>query len=308
MTEAIKIKKLTKHFRKARMVDLLINIKKNCMCGFANRFLLMFIMICVAFLYSFAQSPAEELMDDFGKYYEQYDVDGSAVVYDEKNNKYYFYNKAQYTEMFTPASTFKICNSLIGLETGVIKDENFVIKWDGVDRGRPEWNKDQDMKSAFRNSTVWYYQEMARRVGGERMKHWLEKANYGNRDTLGGIDQFWLAGNLRISPEQQIAFLKLLHDGNLPFAIRTMEIVKKIMIKEGSKANYIVRAKTGWGGQETKEKEFLNIGWYVGYIEADNNVYYFSNCIQSSDDNNPDFVKARIEIMDKILNELKIYE
>jgi len=144
------------------------------------------IFLTLLFSNTFAQSPAEELRDDFGKYYEQYDVDGSAVVYDEKNNKYYFYNKAQYTEMFTPASTFKICNSLIGLETGVIKDENFVIKWDGVDRGRPEWNKDQDMKSAFRNSTVWYYQEMARRVGGERMKHWLEKANYGNRDTLGG--------------------------------------------------------------------------------------------------------------------------
>ncbi len=132
------------------------------------------------------------------------------------------------------------------------------------------------------------------------MKYWLDKSNYGNADTSGGIDQFWLSGGLRISPQQQIEFLRKLYDNKLPFSQRSIDIVKSIMIAKET-SDYIVHAKTGWGFQDN-----LNIGWYVGYIESNNNVYYFANCIQSSDDDNPDFAKARIDIVYKILEELKL--
>jgi beta-lactamase class D len=246
------------------------------------------------------QNQTTETRVDFKKFYDQYKVDGSFVLFDQANDKYIFYNQSQFKHPFTPASTFKICNSLIGLETGVIKDENFVISWDSVTRQITAWNQDQDLKTAFKNSTVWYYQELARRVGGERMKYWLDKSNYGNADTSGGIDKFWLTGGLRITPEQQIDFLKRLHDNKLPFSQRSMDIVKKIMIAKDT-LNYIVRAKTGWGDQDNQ-----NIGWYVGYVETSNNVYYFANCIQSSSDDNQDFAKARIEILYQILTEMKI--
>lgn len=257
-------------------------------------------LLAIPGLISFSLKPKKEVQIDFKKYYDQFNVNGSFVLYDQKNDKYTFYNKKQFREKFSPASTFKICNSLIGLETNVIKDENYIISWDSVVYWNPNWNKDQSLKSAFKNSTVWYYQELARRVGGEKMKYWLEKAKYGNADTSGGIDKFWLTGGLRISPEEQIDFLKRLHDNDLPFSKRTVEIVKEIMIAKDT-LNYVIRAKSGWADESQRI-----VGWYVGYIEKDNNTYYFSNCIQSSDLNHKDFAKARIDITYAILKELKL--
>jgi len=261
---------------------------------------ILLLTILILGLFACKEQQSSETRNDFKIFYDDYNVEGSFVLYDQDQDKYIFYNQSQFKQEFTPASTFKICNSLIGLETGVIKDENFIIPWDSVKRWIPAWNQDQDLKSAFKNSTVWYYQELARRVGGERMKYWLDKTNYGNEDTSGGIDKFWLTGGLRISPEQQIDFLIRLHNNKLPFSQRSVDIVKTIMIVNDT-LGHVVRAKTGWGDQDN-----LDIGWYVGYVETNNKVYYFVNCIQTKDSNNNDFVKARIEIVYKILAELKI--
>jgi beta-lactamase class D len=261
---------------------------------------ILILTLAVFELTSYAQKQTTEIREDFKKYYDQFNVDGSFVLYDPQTDKYIFYNQDQFEQTFSPASTYKICNSLIGLETGVIKDENFVIPWDSVTRQNPNWNSDQNLKTAFKNSTVWYYQELARRVGGQQMKYWLDKANYGNADTSGGIDKFWLTGGLRISPKQQIDFLKRLHNNELPFSQRSVDIVKNIMIAKDT-LDYVVRAKTGWGRQDNKD-----VGWYVGYLETKDKVYYFANCIQSADLNNKDFANARIDIVYLILDDLKL--
>jgi beta-lactamase class D len=246
-----------------------------------------------------------EVRNDFKMYYDQFEVEGSFVLYDPQADKCIFYNQNQYEQFFSPASTFKICNSLIGLETGVIKDEHFVIQWDSVIRN-PVWDKDHDLKTAFANSTVWYYQELARRVGGEKIKYWLDTLNYGNADTSGGIDQFWLSGGLRISPKQQIDFLKRLHDNQLPISKRTIDIVKNIMIIKDT-LDYVISAKTGWGGHGDKD-----VGWCVGYLEIKNNVYYFTNCVQIDSEKLNDinraigFDNSRTEIVYKILDKLKL--
>jgi beta-lactamase class D len=253
------------------------------------------------------QKPKTEIRNDFNKYYDQYRVEGSFALYDLNAGKYILYNERQFKEPFIPASTFKICNSLIGLETGVITDENFVIPWDSVCRNA-DWDKDHTLKTAFQTSAVWYYQELARRVGGEKMKYWLDKTSFGNADTSGGIDKFWLTGGLRVTHEQQIDFLKRLHDNKLPFSQRAMDIVKRIMIQKDT-ISYTLRAKTGWSRQSGKE-----IGWYVGYIETKGNVYYFSNCVQlpselmSQEEQAAKFVSSRKAITLAILHELKIME
>lgn len=253
------------------------------------------------------QKPKTEICNDFNKYYDQYRVEGSFALYDMNAGKYILYNERQFKEPFIPASTFKICNSLIGLETGVITDENFVIPWDSVCRNA-DWDKDHTLKTAFQTSAVWYYQELARRVGGEKMKYWLDKTSFGNADTSGGIDKFWLTGGLRITHEQQIDFLKRLHDNKLPFSQRAMDIVKRIMIQKDT-IFYTLRAKTGWSRQSGKE-----IGWYVGYIETKGNVYYFSNCVQlpselmSQEEQAAKFASSRKAITFAILHELKIME
>ncbi len=215
---------------------------------------------------------------------------GAMFIYEPASQDSFVYNPADFNTQRTPASTFKIMNSLIGLETGVIKDENFTIMWDKVKRSRENWNADHDLKTAYKNSTLWYYQELARRVGGKDMKFWLDKVEYGNADTSGGIDQFWLNGSLRISIAQQIDFLKKLQENKLPFSQRSMDIVKKIMIAEET-PNYTLRAKTGWGVDKDTD-----IGWYVGYVTTPTKIYYFANCVQNNEKADTSFFQNRILI------------
>lgn len=264
------------------------------------------LFILTLFLLSgFVPQQDGTLRPDFKNYYDEYNVEGSFSLYDQNENAYLFYNKKQFEQPFTPASTFKILNSLIGLETGVIEDEHHVIEWDGVERN-PIWDQDHDLQLAYQNSAVWYYQELARRVGEEQMAEWVDKANYGSEDIGGGIDLFWLDGALRISLKQQIDFLKKLHESDIPFSDRSIQITKKIMV-ETDTANYTIRSKTGWGYQDGKE-----IGWYVGYVETADNVVYFTNCTQINSEEVEEleqailFDKARKEITQKILKELNI--
>lgn len=263
-------------------------------------FILPFSFVFLMGLSTHQKDESTIVRDDFKKYYDQYALDGSFVLYDQVKNQYLFYRPEKFEESYTPASTFKICNSLIALETGVISDENFIIPWDSVVRNHALWNKDHDLKTAYKNSTVWYYQELARRVGEKRMQYWLDTCKYGNADIGGGIDQFWLTGNLRISPKQQIDFLKRLHNNQLPFSKRTIDMVKKIMIVKDT-LGCVLRTKTGWAGNDTQ-----NFGWYVGYLETKNNVYYFTNCVQTNDLKNQNFGRARSEIVFSILDELKL--
>ncbi|WP_034640532.1 class D beta-lactamase [Desulfovibrio inopinatus] len=168
-----------------------------------------------------------------------------------------------------PASTFKILHALIALETGVIADENAVIPWDGKKRNVAAWNKDQTLKSAIANSTVWVFQGFARKIGPERMQEYVDRADYGNHNIGGDIDSFWLDGELRISPVQQIPFLKKLYDDALPFSKRNMDIVKQCLEKEHTETT-ILRGKTGWAQQT---------GWFVGWLENTGHPWFFATRI-----------------------------
>jgi beta-lactamase class D len=159
-------------------------------------------------------SPALEVIDDAAlELFRQNSVDGAFVLYDARRSMTTIVNPSLASRGFLPASTFKIPNTVIGLETGVIPDEHFSQRWDGVKRGRTEWNRDQDLASAMKYSVVWFYQEVARRIGQPRMQKWLNTLDYGNHDTSGGIDMFWLQGGLRITPRQQVDFLWQLSHG-----------------------------------------------------------------------------------------------
>jgi len=179
---------------------------------------------------SAAATPAAEANPELEKYSQGFT--GAFVLYDLGGNRITRYNPARCATRFLPASTFKIMNSLIGLETGVIPDEDYVIKWDGTRYDISAWNQDHTLKTAIRNSAVWYYQELARRVGKERMQHYVDVAGYGNQDISGQIDTFWLEGGLRISAEEQVGFLKRLYESDLPFSRRSMDIVKDILVLE----------------------------------------------------------------------------
>jgi beta-lactamase class D len=177
----------------------------------------------------------------------------------------------------SPCSTFKIPNSLIGLETGVIPDASFVIPWDGKKRQVEAWNRDHDLRSAIRNSVVPYYQELARRVGPQRMQHWVSGLRYGNEDISGGSDRFWLGSSLRISPEEQVDFLARFQAGELPVSARSIAIVKEILVLDAPAGGIVYRGKTGSCGGVTAAQSH---GWWVGSVEKGERWYVFAALIQ----------------------------
>jgi beta-lactamase class D len=243
---------------------------------------------------------AEIEAQDLSKYFQN--TEGAFVLYDLKNDRYLRYNERRCRERFNPFSTFKIPNSLIGLETGVIKDAEFVIRWDSKkypakNNIRPEWNHDQTLRSAIKYSAVWYYRELAKGVGEPRMKEWVTKLGYGNQDTSGGIDQFWLRSSLRISADEQIEFLKKLYQEQLPVSKRSLEILKDILTLEKT-AEYKLSAKTGTGPLD----EGKNIGWFVGYLETKGNVYFFA--INLDEKNGAGHRERRINLTKRILTDL----
>jgi len=236
---------------------------------------------------------------DVEKYFDEYDVNGSFVMYDMNSDKYFFYDSTRCNTGYSPASTSKIINALIGLETGVVTDENFVIPWDGVKRWIDAWNKDLDLKEAMRVSGVPYFQELARRIGYERLNEMYKKLNYGNMDISGGVDQFWLSGALRITQMQQIDFLKRLYKEELPVSKRSMDIVKSIIVLADTNG-YVMSGKTGWSQNDTN-----NIGWLVGWVEKSGNVYFYAANVEGALDNNK-FAESRRVITENILRDLGI--
>src|SRR5580700_3508234 len=163
-----------------------------------------------------------------------------------------------------PASTFKIPNSLIALETGVVEDpDKDVFKWDGVKRPIEAWNQDHTLRTAIAASAVPVYQEIARRIGQERMQKYVDLLDYGNRNIGGGIDQFWLTGDLRIDPVQQVDFVDRLRRGVLPISKRSQDLVRDILpvTKVGDAT---IRAKSGLLGAEIGKP---SLGWMVGWAE-----------------------------------------
>ena len=201
----------------------------------------------------------------------------SFVLYNCATDKYYIHNSEYVGKRYSPCSSFKILNSLIGLETGVIKNENHVIEWDGKDGRLKIWNQDHTLASAINNSVVWYYQTLAKSVGEKRMKKFVEAAEYGNMDISGGLTKFWLHGSegtLKISALEQVEFLKKFVDEKLPFSKKNIRIVKKIIELQAGE-NYSLSGKTGSGMENGRHV----CGWFVGTVKTTKTVYVFATLI-----------------------------
>ena len=236
------------------------------------------------------------------KYFDSSQVDGCFTLLNNSNGEITVYNMKLDTQRVSPASTFKIVNSLIGLETGKITDEKMVIKWDSVKRLNEDWNRDLTMEQAFKVSSVPYYQEVARRIGRNIMQSWVDTLEYGNKTISGPIDSFWLDNTLKISPDEQLGLVKRLYFDKLPFQKRTQQIVRNVMLQEDNTL-YKFSYKTGWGSDEKQNA----IGWMVGWIEENLHVYFFVTLIKSPD-RNIDMRTVRMNITRGILKEMGFFK
>jgi beta-lactamase class D len=224
------------------------------------------ITACIVCWPIFAQAEDAAIADLFSKA----GVNGTLVIESVKTGQRFVHNDTRAREPFTPASTFKVLNTLIALEERVIAGANSEIPWDGTRYEIAAWNGDQTLESAFKVSCVWCYQELARRVGMSKYPAYLRQAKYGQfREPLDG-EQFWLDGSLTISAVQQVAFLKQVVERSLPYRASSYETLKTIMlVEEGPR--YRLYAKSGWAARTVP-----GVGWYVGYVEAGGDTWLFA--------------------------------
>lgn len=234
----------------------------------------------------------ERIQKEFARLIETSNVEGSILLFDFQKEKYYS-NDFEWAKIERlPASTFKIPNTIIALETGAIESDTSMFFWDGKPRKMKMWEKDMNLDEAFQISCVPCYQEVAREIGYDRMKQYLGRFNYGNMIfNKNTIDLFWLEGNSGISQYQQIDFLERFYHDGLGVSERTTKMAKEIMVID-EQDSYTLSGKTGWAVSNGKDN-----GWFVGYVEVDKKVYFFATNLNPKPTLNIDrFAEVRIDI------------
>lgn len=225
---------------------------------------------------------------------------GCFIMYDLKTEKTVFVNRERCMQRFSPASTFKIPNSLIALETYAVQSDKDTIRYNGIEKPIAEWNRDHDLSSAFKYSVVWYYKDIANRIGDSTMKIWLDTlTDYGTMVRAGKIDEFWLDGSLKINALEQVKFLSKLYSNELPFSARTVGIVKDMMLFNQID-DLTLRGKTGASIAD-------NVGWFVGWVETKDNARVFALNISVRDSMDNKFMRDRVELSYKFLRELNVW-
>lgn len=216
------------------------------------------------------------LYEDLSSYFSGFE--GSFVLYDLKNDQYIIHNKDRSVCRVSPDSTYKIYGALIALETGTIKDGTEIRIWDGTLYPYKAWNHDQDLSSAMMNSVSWYFQELDRGVGLDRLRRFFAGIGYGNHNLSGGIGNYWAESSLLISPVEQVQLLRGFYCNDFKFKQQNIDRLKAV-IRLSEKNGAILSGKTGTGAVNGKS---IN-GWFIGYVERNRNVYIFATNIQSQD-------------------------
>lgn len=234
---------------------------------------------------------------DLSIYFEE--TEGCFVFYNSENNSFQKHNAQRCAKRFTPCSTFKIPNSLIALNEKLFNNPESIIVWDSIKIPRQtnwpkSWAKDQSLRTGLQNSVVWFYQEIARKLGKEVYSKYLADLNYGNQDISGPIDQFWLGNSLKISADEQISFLRRFYKNQLGFSKEHTEIVKEIMVLEDTGV-YTLYGKTGGG--RLPDGNF--IGWLVGFVENDKGLSFYALNIEGK--TFAEIANKRIKLAKKLL-------
>lgn len=251
-----------------------------------------------------ACSPNNVTVDNsLKKFFDEQKADGCFGLFNNGTGQFTVYNLARYRDSaFLPASTFKIINSLIGLQTGVISSDSMVIKWDGKVRSVPEWNQDLNMYQAFRVSAVPYYQEVARRIGKDTMQRWLDSLSYGTKKITSRIDTFWLDNSLKITPDEELGVVKRLYFNQLPFFNNYQLMVKNAM-KFEDKPTHTLSYKTGLGFKS----DGTPLAWVVGWIEENRHPYFFVLNMETKE-KSINLQEARMTVLRNILTQLNFFK
>ena len=221
--------------------------------------------------------PAEKVSTiDLSAYFSGYE--GSFVLYDLNGDTWNIYDMEQATLRTAPDSTYKIYDALFGLEEGVIAPNDSFMAWNETDYPFEAWNADQDLYSAMQSSVNWYFQEIDKQIGSSAIQGYIQKIGYGNENISADLSSYWMQGTLKISPVEQVELLTALHNNNFDFAPENVKAVKNAICLFSSEGKNLY-GKTGTGRVDGQDVN----GWFVGYIEAAGNTYFFATNIQAAE-------------------------
>jgi beta-lactamase class D len=228
------------------------------------------VLIALAMSFHSLSAQTYQEVPELAKVFKGKGVVGTFVLFDVATDTMFVSDEARAKKRFTPASTFKIANSLVGLDVGAVKNVDEVLPYGGKPQRIKEWERDMGLREAIKMSNVPIYQELARRIGIERMREGVKKLGYGNMEIGNVVDRFWLDGPLAISAVEQTEFLHRMLSGSLPINANAVSAVKEITLLEKTDT-YELHGKTGWLFGTARQ-----LGWWVGWIERENKVYPFA--------------------------------
>jgi len=216
------------------------------------------------------EAPRVEEEPEFARFFREVGADGTMAILHTRQNRLTLVNRPRSAVAFAPGATFEIVNLLAALDCGAIESERTAFVWDRVKREREEWNRDLSLAAAFRVSAPWVDELIAARVGAARLRDYVARFDYGNREIGGDIARLWRGTTLRISALEQLDFLARLYRGALPVAKRAEAIVKEVLIVEQT-GDAVIHAKTA-----LPLRGAPNVGWSAGWVERGDFVFIFA--------------------------------
>ncbi|WP_136659005.1 class D beta-lactamase [Nitratireductor sp. XY-223] len=261
----------------------------------------LFVLILAVIVLPLSGNAADRVVDhpELAASFAGRNIEGAYVLLDTATGALHAVNPSRIERRRFPASTFKIANSLIALETGAVRDENEIIPYGGKPQPVKAWERDMPMRDAIRVSNVPVFQELANRIGAEAYAEWLAQLDYGNRETGNNAEAFWLRGPLAISPREQVKFVAALTAGELPASAKNQAKVRDMLLIErnGTAALF---GKSGWSTSADPQ-----IGWWVGWVERNNARFVFALTI---DINTRKDVDQREPLLRDLLRAMDVYQ
>lgn len=259
-----------------------------------------FILVTISFSILSCSVNKAKIDNSLKKYFDAQNVDGCFTLLRNTDGEITVYNMALDTQRFQPSSGFNMFNSLVALQTGRVTGDDMVIRWDGIKR-QNNWNRNFDLKSAFKSNATPYFQEVARRIGKDTMQLWLDSLSYGNQMMSASIDSFWLDNSLKISPDEQLGLLKKLYFDQLPLRKSVMQSVRDAMVQVDNTA-YKLSYISATGISSTQSP----LGWVIGWIEENRHVYFFVTFVKS--DKAKELSSIQVDITKDILKQYGFFE
>lgn len=213
------------------------------------------------------------------------------VVMDADSGKFLVQN-GRCDERHTPASTFKIPLAAMGYDAGFLKDAHqpvFAFQDGDPAWGGEAWKQPTDPERWLKYSVVWYSQRITRALGEQKLHAYATGFGYGNADFSGdpgkdnGLERAWIISSLKISPLEQVAFLKRLVKRQLPISARATDMTLAVVEKTTLPGRLVVSGKTGMAYPRQADgslDESRPWGWFVGWTTHGDRTYVFARLMQ----------------------------